>query len=237
MNIIDYILIGIVGVCTLFGFYRGFIQSVLNLGGCLLSFAGAFWLFPLLADAVSGNTDITRVISSYTDSSSILGDLGISSQAVSSLSAENIQAVVQRANLPEPIGTLLQHNLAQQVFSPLGNLATNVGDYVNQTILSVSVNVLCFIVCFIACFLVITIVVNLLRAVFRFPVLKQLDWLVGGVFGFVLGCALCFVAFTVMPLLESVIPIEDFRALVDQSALAGIFQNGNLIISIMNRRL
>ena len=44
------------------------------------------------------------------------------------------------------IGTLLKHNLEQRVFAPLGDLATTVGDYVNQTILSVSINVLCFLI-------------------------------------------------------------------------------------------
>ena len=217
--------------------YRGFIQSVLNLAGGLVAFFGSFWLFPKLADVFSANTDITRMISTYTDSGSILGDLDLSSQSVSALSAESIASIVQRADLPEPISTLLQHNLAQQVFSPLGNLATNVGDYVNQTILSVSINVLCFILCFIVCFVVMTIVVNLLRAVFRFPVLKHLDWLAGGAFGLMLGVLLCGAFFTVLPLLESVIPIEDFRTLVDESALAGFFEHGNFIISIMNRSL
>lgn len=221
----------------LLGLYRGFIQSVLNLAGGLLAFIGSFLLFPKVADVVSSNTDITRMISTYTDSGSLLGDLDLSSRAVSSLSTDAVASIVQRADLPQPIGTLLQHNLDQQVFSPLGNLATNVGDYVNQTILSVSINVICFILCFIICFVVMTIVVNLIRAVFQFPVLKHLDWLAGGVFGFLLGVILCFVAFTVLPLMESVIPLEEFRTLVDQSALAKVFENGNLIISIMNRRL
>ena len=48
-------------------------------------------------------------------------------------------------------------------------------DYVSQTILSASINIICFLVCFVALYLVIAIVVNLLRAVFRFPLLKQLD--------------------------------------------------------------
>ena len=78
---------------------------------------------------------------------------------------------------------------------------------------------------------------SLLRAVFRFPVLKHLDWLAGGVFGLLLGVVLCFAFFTVLPLLESVVPLTEFRELVDQSALAQVFENGNLIISIMNRRL
>ena len=221
----------------LFGLYRGFIQSVLSLGGSLLSIVGSFLLYPRLADVVASNTDITRMISTYTDSQSLLGDLDLSSQAVSGLAGDAIAQVVQKANLPEPIGTLLQHNLSAQVFSPMGNLATNVGDYVNQTILSVSINVLCFLLCFLVCFIVVHILINLVRAVFRFPVLKHLDWLAGGVFGLLLGVVLCFAFFTVLPLLESVVPLTEFRELVDQSALAQVFENGNLIISIMNRRL
>lgn len=237
MNVIDFIIIGVVGLCMLFGFYRGFIQSVLNLGGGLLSLVASFLIFPKIADAVSGNTDITRMISSYTDSSTLLGNLDLSSQAVSSLTDSRIAEIVQKANLPAPVDTLLSHNLSQQVFSPLGNLATNVGDYVNQTILSVSINVLSFLVCFVACFVVLTILINLLRAVFRFPVLKQLDWLAGGLFGFLLGVVLCFVVFATMPLLESVIPIPQFQELVEASALAKVFENGNLLLSIMNRKL
>ena len=217
----------------LFGLYRGFIQSVLSLGGSLLSIVGSFLLYPRLADVVASNTDITRMISTYTDSQSLLGDLDLSSQAVSGLAGDAIAQVVQKANLPEPIGTLLQHNLSAQVFSPMGNLATNVGDYVNQTILSVSINVLCFLVCFI----VVHILINLVRAVFRFPVLKHLDWLAGGAFGFLVGVLLCYVCFTVLPLMESVIPLENFRTLADQSVLAKTFSDSSLIVSIMNRKL
>jgi len=237
VNVIDYGIIGVIALCVLFGFYRGFIQSLLNLGGCLLSFAGSFWLFPKLSDALSANTGIVRMISSYTDSGSILGDLDLSSQAVTTLSASNINAIVAKANLPEPIGKLLQANLTEKVFSPLGNLATSVGDYVNQTILSVSINVLCFILCFLACFIIITVLINLVKSVFRFPVLKQLDWLAGGAFGFLVGCVLCFIVFTAMPLLQSVIPISQFQDLINQSTLAKVFENGNLIVSIMNRKL
>ncbi|MBN1777911.1 MAG: CvpA family protein [Clostridiales bacterium] len=237
MNLIDYGIVILIMIFTLFGFYRGFLQSLLNLGGCLLSFLASFWLFPKLSDAVSSNPEIVRMLSGYTDSGSVLGDLDLSSLSVSTLNASNISNIVDKANLPDPLGRLLSENLAQQAFSPLGNLAENVGDYINQTILSVSINVLSFIVCFIVCLLVITIVINLLKSVFKFPILKQLDWLAGGVFGFVIGTVICFVIFTAMPVLQSLIPLENFQQLVSESALAGIFQNGNLVISIMNRKL
>lgn len=237
MNAIDIVIIAIIGLCTLFGLYRGFIQSVLNLGSGLLSVVGSFWLFPKLSDILSSNTGFTRFISTYTDSGSLLGDLDLSSLAVNALSEQNISQIVARADLPSPLDTLLTHNLAQKVFAPLGDLATTVGDYVNQTVLSVSINVLCFLLCFVVCFVVTTIVVNMLRAVFRFPVLKHFDWLIGGAFGFLLGVLMCFVVFTLLPLAESVIPLQEFRLLVDESTLGQVFENSNLIISIMNRKL
>ena len=237
MNIIDIIVIVIIGLCVLLGLYRGFIQSVLNLGSSLLSVAGSFWLFPKLSDVLSANTGLTRIISTYTDSGSLLGDLDLSSTAVSALNEQHIAAIVEKAGLPKPIDTLLTHNLSQKVFSPLGDLATTVGDYVNQTILSVSINVLCFLLCFILCFAVCTILINLIRAVFRFPVLKHMDALAGGAFGFLMGVVLCFVAFTILPLVQSVVPVPEFGLLVEESALAQVFRNGNLIISIMNRKL
>ena len=53
MNIIDIVIIAIIGLCVLFGLYRGFIQSVLNLAGGLLSFVGL--LVPHAIRKVAGN--------------------------------------------------------------------------------------------------------------------------------------------------------------------------------------
>ena len=93
MNVIDIIIIAIIGLCVLFGLYRGFIQSVLNLAGGLASFVGSFWLFPKLSDVLSANTGLTRMISTYTDSQSLLGDLDLSNLAVNTLSEANIAAI------------------------------------------------------------------------------------------------------------------------------------------------
>ena len=42
MNVVDYVIIGLIGLSVLFGIYRGFVSSVLNTGGCLISFALSF---------------------------------------------------------------------------------------------------------------------------------------------------------------------------------------------------
>ena len=51
------------------------------------------------------------------------------------------------------------------------------------------------------------------------------------------GIVLCYVAFTLLPLLESVMPIEGFREMAESSVLGKVFAHSNLILSIMNRKL
>ncbi len=235
MNIVDYVILGIIGLSVLWGFYRGFIQSVLSMGAVLISFAGSFLLYPQIATMIQNDQELVRSLIHYTDATSRLGDLELSLTQVSNLTNDVLNTIMQNAKLPAPMDTLLQFNLQNKVFSSVG--ATTVAEYVNQTIISVSINILCFLLTFIVLFAVLSILINLLRCVFHFPLLKQLDWLAGGVFGALRGVVLCYAVFAVVPLMSTIVPFEEFNALINQSLLAQIFNNGNLILSIMNRRI
>lgn len=235
MNIVDYVILGIIGVSVLWGFYRGFIQSVLNMGGCLVALIASFYVYPKLAEAIQSNQDWVRTLIHYTDASSRLGDLELSLTKVSSLTEGTIATILTKVSLPEPLSSLLNYNLTNQVYAAQ-NIST-VADYVNQTIVSVSINIICFLLCFVVIYLAFAIVLNLLRAVFRFPLLKQLDWLAGGIFGLARGVVFCYAAFVLIPLVQTIVPFEQINELISASTLAPIFNNGNLILSIMNRRL
>ena len=235
MNIVDYIAIGIIAISLLFGFYRGFVASVLNTGGGLIAFGLSFVLYPKLAAAIQSNDGLVRTLLHYTDASNRIGDLELAISNVATLTGEKVAEVIQKVSLPAPFDTLLEVNLEQQIYAATG--ITSVADYVSQTILTASINILCFLVCFVALYLVISIVVNMLRAVFRFPLLKQLDWLAGGVFGLLRGVLLCYAAFAIVPLVLTMVPIDFVSQLMTESTLAPIFNNGSLILSIMNGRL
>lgn len=235
MNIVDIVILGIIGLSMLIGLYRGFISSVASVGGSVLSLLGSFWLSPKLVEAIRSNPEWIQTLMSYTDASSRLGDLSLSLTNVSTLNAGGIAEILERVNLPAPLSTLLKTNLEKQVFAPSG--LTQVGDYVSQTIVGAILNVICYIICFLALMLVFHFVLNFLKVVFRFPVLKQLNSLVGGVFGLLRGVLLVFVAFALLPLVQTMVPIEGIGELVEQSALAPLFNSGNLILAIMNGHL
>ncbi|MGN0778521.1 MAG: CvpA family protein [Aristaeellaceae bacterium] len=235
MNIVDYVALGVLGLSVLFGFYRGFVSSVLNTGGCLLSFGLSFVLYPKLAAIIRGDTELVRTLVHYTDASNRLGDLELAITNVATMTRETIEQVVSKVSLPAPLDAILETNLMNQAYAASG--VDTVADYVSQTMINACINVLCFVVCFIVLFVLISIVVNALKAIFRFPVLKQLDWLVGGVFGFLRGVLLCYAAFTVVPLVMTVVPVDFISELIEQSVLAPLFNNGNLVMAIMNGKL
>ena len=231
MNFVDWIIIGILGISVLFGMYRGFVSSVLNMGGGLCSFFGAFWLYPKLAAFIQQNESLRMTLAHYLEPGSGL-DLALSESAVSDLGASGIQQVLSRVSLPAPLDSILQVNLESSVFANL-NLST-VGEYVNQTILQASINILCFVICFLLAYAAISTLFNLIRAVFRFPLLKQLDGLAGGLFGLLRGLLICLVLFTLVPLVQSMVPLEMITEVLEGSTLAPVFMNGNLITAIMN---
>lgn len=235
MNMVDYAILGVIGLSVLWGFYRGFIQSVLSMGACLLSFLGSFFAYPYLAGLLQGDQSLIVNLIHYTDASSRIGDLELALSNVSQLGEGMAASVLSHVNLPQPLNDILSFNLQHTAFAQQG--INTVADYVNHTIVTVSVNILSFLVCFAALFIVLSILINLLRAVFHFPLLKQLDWLFGGVFGALRGVVLCYAVFVAVPLILTVVPFDGLDALLKESTLAQIFNNGNLILSIMNQRL
>ncbi|MDO5435160.1 MAG: CvpA family protein [Clostridia bacterium] len=236
MNIVDIVVVGIIALSILIGLYRGFVSSAVNTGGCVLSLFAAFKLGPKLAELIKSNQGLTNTLLSYTDASSRIGDIELSLMKVANLTGEKITEVLSRVDLPYPLNQLLKVNLENQVFAPSGMEGT-VGNYVSQTIVGTILNVICFVVCFIAVFLAVSILLNLIKVIFKLPVLKQLNSVVGGVFGLLRGLLLCYIAFALLPLLQTMLPLDMITELVEQSTLAPMFNTGNLIIAIMNGRL
>lgn len=233
MNLIDYILLGVLFVSTLFGLYRGFIASVLGTGGCLIAFGLSFLLGPRLAAIVQGNVTLQETLSHYTDISSRIGDLDLALSNVYQLTRETIDQIVANVKLPEPFAKLLESNLVNQVYAG-ADVEQTVQSYLSQTILTACINIICFLVCFAVLLLAISLVVALLKAVFRFPVLKQLDSLAGGAFGLARGCLLCYILMAVAPMVQTMVPVNQLTDLLDTSVLAPLFSGNNLVLAIMN---
>ena len=235
MNAIDYVILGIVGVSLLYGLYRGFISSLLGLLCVFAAMFAAYAIGPTLASAICKNDSVVNTLIHYTDASSRLGDLDLSRLQVSGLGINTITDIVARTDLPMPFDALLASNMAQQVFAAIGSVS--VSEYINQTIVTSIVTILCYIAVFIVGYVALSLVTGLVGYVFRFPSLKHLDALLGGVFGVARGVFMVYVFFALVPILMTVLPFEQFGDIVASSQIGSALYKSNIVNTILQGHL
>lgn len=224
INIVDVILYSILALSVISGMYKGFITSGLAMVGFGAAWFGALNLFPKVADLALSNKAFMSMLSYYLDPSSLFKTASLAStpvaQAVSTTGAGSslLNQALQELNLPQVIESAFKNNVSNQLFAGL-NLTT-LADYLGQTIWVAAINVIAFLLIFALCYLVVLLVVNLLNNVFRFPLLKHLDWLFGGAFGLARGVFVVMLLLGVAPLILSMLPFKDVQTLLNASSLA-----------------
>lgn len=231
MNIIDIAILIIMGASIIYGFYRGFVHTILSVACCLISLVVAFAYGPKLAQTVGASQGVSATLATYTDAVTRVGDYSLASTNVDHLSEDVISRVISSVSLPPSIAGILQNNLRSQTFANIG--LNTVNDYVSYTVVAVAINILCFIACFALCYLVLSVIISLIQHVFQLPILKQLDWLAGGAFGMIRGALLLYVLFLVIPILSTIIPLDSFNELLAQSTLAPIFQSDGFFARVI----
>lgn len=221
MNIIDILILAVLGVSLIFGLYRGFISGVLSVAALIGAAAAAFAVSPSLAAWLQGNDTLVNTLMYYTDAGSRIKDLDLSLLTVS-----QVTQIMAGAQLPEQF----QAAFINAVNTAPG--ATTMATLLSQTIVNVSLSILSFLICFLGCYIVATFVIHLICYVFELPVLRHLDALMGGVFGLARGVLLLFILFALVPIIQAVVPVQQLTDILNASRLAPLFDS-KLILSIL----
>ena len=235
MNGVDLLILAVIGVSVLFGLYKGFIHSVFGLFGIFLAVLIAYFAYPQLAKSLQGNDSLVRNLIHYSDASLRVRDLDLSQTPVAGIPEQALNEIMDRTGLPKPIDDFVRANIVGQVFASLGS--ASVSEYLNQTVITVSLNILCFLLCFGIAYAAVMLLSHMLGYVFRMPVLKHFDVLLGGLFGGVRGALLVMILFAVVPVLLTVSPIEELTKAIDESQLASVFYHTNMIQLVMQGTL
>ena len=225
-NIVDIICIAVLIISVLYGMYRGFISGILSLAGLIASIAGAFVLTPNLSGILKGNETLVNTLLYYTDAASRIGNVDLSTLSVSQVTSGTLSDILQKANLPPAFENLF----IKQMQTAVGT--AKVSSVLSQSIVNASITILSFLICFLGCYLVALFFIHMISYVFEFPVLRHLDSLVGGLFGFVRGYLTLVILFALVPIVLAVAPVDQIQQMVNSSQLAPLFDT-RLIFSIL----
>ena len=225
-NLIDWFCALVLALSVLYGMYRGFISGVLSLAALVGAIAGSFLFYPGLAEFLSGNETLVATLLYYTDAASRLGRLDLTLLTVSETTGNALSAMLENAKLPEAFRRAFLANFENAAGTQ------RVSEVLSRTIVNASISILSFLICFFLCYLAALFVIHLISYVFELPVLRHLDSLAGGVFGFIRGWLLLAVLFVLVPIIMAVAPVEAVTNLLETSKLAHWFDS-RLILTIL----
>ncbi|MBQ7886600.1 MAG: CvpA family protein [Clostridia bacterium] len=231
MNIIDILILTIIGVSVIFGMHRGFISGVLSVAALIGAAAIALMTSGDLAAWLKGNETLVETLMYYTDAGSRVSNLDLSLMSVSQVSSSSLAQILQSANLPAAFESAFI-TAVETASASVTASAMTIAELLSQTIVNVSISILSFLICFFLSYIVATFVIHLINYVFELPVLRHLDALIGGVFGFARGVLLVFILFALIPIVLAVAPVEMIENMIAASKLAPMFDS-QLILSIL----
>ncbi len=231
MNIIDLVIILVLGVGFMIGWYKGFLITVLNVGAYIVSWVIAVLAYPALASSILEKTNFGNTLLYYTAGAEKLSDMSVANVSIYDLGYEKIQEIISTSNLPKPIEGMMMDNIVNSAFASQG--ISTLSDYFNQTLINLSLSLISFLIIFFAVKLICTFVIGLVDYIVKLPVLKQFDKVIGGGVGVLQAAVFIWVVFSIIPIAMSVLPLENVNDLIQGSLLGKMFFNGNIIFNVL----
>jgi len=227
MNIIDIVILAIFAVCLISGMYKGFISSGMVILGFIASWFGARATYTILTDAILSNTSLMNVLSNYLEAGDFLGSAQLAGATVTEALAASTTVLANAvAAVSEKLPFLADafaQNVQLQAFQSIG--LTTLAQYLDQTIWVAVFQLISFIVMFFVFYALCTLLVNLISRVFRFPVLRGVDSIAGGLFGLIRGYLLVLLLMAVIPMVVNVINVPAITDMYENSYLINLLNS------------
>lgn len=230
MNILDIAILAMLGLFVLGGLYKGFMHTALDILCYMICAVFAFVMLPIISFRVVQNETIFNAMLYYTEGSEYIYDVEYSRRNIAEISNSDLEEIYERSEVAFPMDERIRENVDGAVFES-SNIRT-LGDYFNQTMVLVTVNILVFFVMFIALRIVLAFLVGWWNYVSPFPVLKKLEIPAAIGTGLIHGILAMFLLFMLCPIILTVLPFEGISDLVEGSKLARFFYYSNFLLSL-----
>ena len=230
MNIIDIILIAILGVSVLSGMQKGFLTSLLATFAFVGAWIAARAVYPTLAQQCMAS-EFMNWLELNVNFEGFLANLAdYAGKTVESASAgmNTIVDTLARNNVPEAIIASFKANTA--AFSHL-----TVSEYFSEIAWQAIFNVVSFALVFAIAYAVLLLVVNLFNNVFRVPKLRGVDAILGGVLGAVRGYAVVCLVCAIIPMVFTALDSSVINAFLADSTIGKFFLSGDSVFKDLFR--
>jgi uncharacterized membrane protein required for colicin V production len=223
LTVLDFIVIGIIGLSVFYYYRRGFAVAVLSFFSYILAFFVARALYPFIAAFLRNTGGLFEWLKGWVanrlDLSAAVGD--------------SLEGIVNGLSLPMFIQKQLISNYGADVLTSLK--ATSVEDYIAAFIANAIINLIAVVFTFVVALAVIKVAINVVDIMTRLPVIKQINKFFGAALGAVIGVFIVWTVLTVLVWVFGSNPSFHVNDMLDNSLIAKPFQNINVISRMLAR--
>ncbi|MBR0425482.1 MAG: CvpA family protein [Clostridia bacterium] len=229
---VDLAILIIIALCVLAGYYRGTIYAAINLGITIVSLLLALLLIPAVAGIIQHSERVYKGMLYYFEGYEYVSTTSVEQvhAVAADVSEEEIRAIVDRADMPIPMGDAVRKNIRRLAYADKG--IVTLGDYFNQTIVDVVINILSMFGLFVVIRFVVGWALRIIDfSLEGFPVMNRYDAAFSCGIGFLHGVLLVYALFLLVPVALTVVPrLESF---LDESLLGGFFYHVNPLLQVI----
>lgn len=225
MNIADVVVIIIILIACIAGFYKGLLNTLYK----LISYVLAIYLSFKLAKPVSGWFQGTSIYLSIQDGiTTFVTNLGINFTGLENMTPETISQSIEGVPLPEKINESIAGTL-----STIGGSASTMLESFIISITNLILLILCGLILFLIFKLLFALIGHVVKGISEIPVIKQLDRVGGGILGVGIGIVIVYIVALALTFFVSNESIQPIFTLVENSKLAILFYDKNVLTGLL----
>lgn len=229
---VDLVILLILAVAVLAGYYRGVVYSAISLGLTLVSFFLALLLIPVLAGSFKNRDTVYPMMLYYFEGYEYITETSVEMvhYPVTQVSDDELRLVVDNADMPIPLDRAVTDNVKKQQYQSEG--IYSLGDYFNQTVVDVVINILSLLILFLLLRLLLGFGLHLVDySIGGLRVLQRFDIPISLGIGFLQGVALVFIIFMLVPVMLSIVP--QLSKYIEDSVLGRFFYHANIFLRMI----
>ena len=230
MNILDFVIIGILGLFVLGGLYKGFMHTTIDIICYLLCTLFAFLMMPIVSFNVIQNEGLFNTMLYYTEGSENIYDVEYKKKNITEISNAELEDIYAQSEVAFPMDERIRTNVADAAFE--SQSIYTLGDYFNQTMVIVTINIMVFLVLFLGLRAILAFAVGWWNYASPFPVLKKLEIPAAIGTGLIHGILAVFLLFMVAPIVLTVLPFDFVSDVVENSIFARFFYYSNFLLAL-----
>lgn len=249
-NLIDIVVIAIIGFSVYTGYKKGFIRAAISLVSFFVAIGVALMFYKPLAVIITENTliddwiieNISSIgeneINNYEqieDGQNKESELETIENASETENIENVKDDIENDKISEKnILQLLEYLPTKFITNfDIDEIKNSAKEEISYQISELIMNLMSLIIIYVVVKVTLAIAAVVLNGIMQIPVLKQLNEILGMVLGAILGFIQIYIAFAVITFISSICDISYIIEMIKMSAFARILFENNLIINLL----